>query len=356
MSRWKLSNKQAAAGIVVLVILLGLFAVWLKTGSDLDKGEPPEWDTPPELSAWLVEWQWPAGLDDFRDMADGLTSLQAFAAYFDDADSLYFTEAFREGLPGLMEASRQGSLVHIDLTVVNDRIGSDGTTVQKDPALITRLMATEESRKRHIDDILEQVEANGFRGVEIDYERIGDSDWDKVCAFYRELHERLKALGKPLRIVLEPRAPLEELDLPEGPVYVMMAYNLFGGHSGPGPKADDAFIAKLARRMDRVPGDKVIALAAGGFDWPEAGKAAAVTERQAEELARLSKEAPRRDEASGSLYFEYDDDNGVKHTVWYADHVTLSRWIGVARQAGYHNIALWRLGDLGQETLRALNR
>ncbi|WP_409344172.1 hypothetical protein [Paenibacillus sp. MBLB4367] len=65
-------------------------------------------------------------------------------------------------------------------------------------------------------------------GVEIDYEKIRDSDWSKVGIFYEELYRRLQAMGKTLRIVLEPRAPIERLTLPEGPVYVMMAYNLYG--------------------------------------------------------------------------------------------------------------------------------
>ncbi|UNK21432.1 glycosyl hydrolase family 18 protein [Paenibacillus sp. N3/727] len=352
-----LTGKKAAAIAVIVIILLSVLVVYAMKWVESDKVTKPEREEHPvDLSAWIVDWQWKSGLDDLRGISDGLTSVQAFAAYFDDTDSLYFTKKHREALPRITEASRQGSLVHVDLTVVNDRIVSDGTTVQKDPTIITRLMATEESRSKHIDNILDVVAEYDFHGVEIDYERIDDSDWSNVTAFYAELYQRLDAIGKSLRIVLEPRTPIERLSLPEGPVYVMMAYNLYGGHSGPGPKADHAFIAKLAGRLDQVPGDNIIALATGGFDWSEAGKVAAVTEQRAVELSQLSLKEPQRDVASGSIYFDYRDDNDVMHTVWYADHVTLSQWIDVAQQAGYDNIALWRLGDLGQETLKELNR
>lgn len=348
------TSKHAAIAVIMAILFVLLF--WgVKKWNDLDRGKKQERGKHNvELSAWIVDWQWESGMDDFKKITEGLSSLQAFAAYFDGTDNLYLTDVSRQALPQMIDVS-QSSQVHVDLTVVNDRIGGEGLTVQKDPALITRLLATDESRNNHINNILDVVAKYDFDGVEIDYEKIDDGDWNNVCIFYAELYQRLHALGKSLRIVLEPRTPIEELVLPEGPVYVMMAYNLYGSHSGPGPKADHAFITKLARRMDQVPGDSFIAFSAGGFDWTEGGKVAAVTERQAAILSQLSLDAPKRDAASGSIYFHYIDNTDTKHTVWYADHVTLSQWIDVSQRAGYNKIALWRLGDLGEAMLSHLN-
>ena len=179
-----------------------------------------------ELSAWIVDWQWKSGVDDLNSFSGGLTSIQAFAAYFDDTDSLYFTSENREALPRIREAAVQSGLVNVDLTVVNDRLNRDGSAIQKDSTLVTRLMATVDSRNKHMEDLLRTVAEYDFDGVEIDYEKIAESDWDNVSAFYTELYRRLHALGKSLRIELEPRTPIERLTLPEGPHYVMMAYNV----------------------------------------------------------------------------------------------------------------------------------
>ncbi|WP_303968664.1 hypothetical protein [Sporosarcina ureae] len=70
-----------------------------------------------------------------------------------------------------------------------------------------------------------------------------------------------------MRIILEPNVDVEQYDFPTGPVYVMMAYNLNGGHSEPGPKADNKFIHKVVRKLSTLPGQPVIALLAGGFSW-----------------------------------------------------------------------------------------
>lgn len=309
-----------------------------------------------EKTAWVVDWQWRAGADDLQRMTNGLTSVQMFAAYFDESDNLLFTEGFRKGLPIVQEISRKSSLVQVDLTIVNDRLRPDGSDVQKDPAVVSRLMATPESRKKHIDQIMAAVAAYQFHGVEIDYERIADKDWPRVLAFYEELYQRLREQDKTLRIVLEPRTPIETLELPKGPVYVMMAYNLNGPQTGPGPKADRAFLMELAARMKKVPGDKVIALAAGGFDWSEAGEVTALTEAQAAELAKSSLEMPRRDNASGSLHFAYIAADNRKHIVWYADETTLQTWANIVQEEGYRTLALWRLGDLGKGSVRFMNQ
>lgn len=307
-----------------------------------------------EVSSWVVDWQWKSGLEDFRQIASGLGSLQLFAVYFDEADHLYMTDDLKKGLPEMLQSAKDASLDKVYLTLVNDRYLQDGTEVQKDPDLVSRLVESEAARSQHIGDIMGLVSRYGVQGVEIDYEKIKDNDWQQVKAFYNELYEKLHEQGKSLRIVLESRAPIEQLDLPSGPEYVMMAYNLYGTHSDPGPKADYIFLDKLARRMNHLPGGNVIAIAVGGFDWSGQGKVTAVTEKRAVELTRRAVTPPERDPASGSLHFEYVDDKGEKHIVWYADDSTLTGWLDTLRRDGYGKVAIWRLGELSENSLAKL--
>ncbi|WP_130616481.1 glycosyl hydrolase family 18 protein [Cohnella abietis] len=345
----------AITSVTILLIIGGFLFFSLKYD---DSNEPKETELiqqAPQMSAWIADWVWESGLEDLKKIADRLDSLQVFAAYFDEKDGLYFTKDLHRALPDILKVAKENSLNSLYLTLVNDIMYAEGTEVQKDSALITRLMATEESREEHIKDILFAMNTYGFNGVDIDYEKINDSDWENVCAFYLELYERLKPLGKKMRIVLEPRAPIERLILPEGPSYIMMAYNLFGNHSGPGPKADHEFIEKLAKRMEKLPGNPVIAFSAGGFDWSsDNGKVTSLTEKQAEKLLLDTKATSKRDPKSGGVYFEYRDKDNIEHTVWYADKETFSQWIRTASKAGIHNIALWRLGGLGKATLDSL--
>ena len=111
-----------------------------------------------------------------------------------------------------------------------------------------------------------------------------------------------------------------------------------------------------------------LAIAAGGFDWSETGSVTAVTEEQALALAQRnaaesevltgaggeSLSGIKRDEASGSLYFDYTDDEGLRHTVWYADGETLRRWIDAANGAGIYRTAIWKLDGFAEPTLDRL--
>lgn len=346
----KTRKMMLVALLLMLLFTAGAFFYMFKNET-FNRFGLTEKNAEPELFTWIVDWEWEFGIIDLQQLASGLHGLQLFAGYFDENDQLYFTPEMMEALPKIIGTEAAQNLNYIGLTLVNDRMKQDGEAIQKDASLITRIVATEKSRSKHITEVINVVEQYNINGVEIDYERVKDSDWEGLTLLFQELYDQLKQRGKSLRIVLEPQAPVETLSLPEGPVYVMMAYNLYGTHSGPGPKADDELIYTLAEKMHAVPGQVAIALSAGGFDWSESGDIVAITEQQAKELSERSLHPPQRDQSSGSITFEYQDVMGIEHTVWYADAQTLSRWINVANEAGIAKIALWRLGGLKQETL-----
>ncbi|MCM3786245.1 glycosyl hydrolase [Neobacillus mesonae] len=343
---------------VAVLLMLGILAVLLLQSKDNRAEAPAQAAIPParQLSVWITDWQWEEGNADWSSIPAGSADLQLFAAYFDERDELYFTDTLTNALPRLHElAAEEADLESvIGLTLVNDVIHADGSSVQKDSELLNRLTATEEARQRHIQRIAQTVEQYSLEQIEIDYEQVEEQDWPNMLLFYEELAGRLKEMNVSLRVVLEPRAPVEQLELPEGPEYVMMAYNLYGGHSGPGPKADLDFIAALAGRMSHIPGDPIIAFSTGGFDWEEEGGTSSLTEQSAADLADSLGLKPERDPGSGSVYFEYNNEAGIKHTVWYADDVTLRGWIDEASRQGIYKVALWRLGELGEETIRML--
>ncbi|WP_020618432.1 glycosyl hydrolase family 18 protein [Paenibacillus daejeonensis] len=343
--------RQWLAAVAVLGLLVG---GWLLT-RDMDEADGPVYESSPqplELTAWLPEWQWETALADADQLGGRLAQLYAFGIYFDSEDQLLISDSFTmawEALATTYESRRDD----LKLTFVNDRILADGTSVQKESALVDRLVATSESRQRHIAEIVELVDRLDAGGAEIDYERIAPETWEPLLLFIGDLHTALQEKGKSLRVVLEPRAPLDDHRLPEGPQYVMMAYNLHGSHNGPGPKADEAMIRRLASVIKGVAGEPVLALATGGFQWKPDGAVTALNEQEAHALAEAHGQEPQRDVASAALSFTYTSADGT-YTVWYADGETFLRWIEWTRAEGIDRIALWRMGGLRPDTLHQL--
>jgi len=352
-------NRVWSRGILPAVFAAAMIgaALWrcggdLRSGLGLSGTKEPMAQT--RLSVWVADWDYKLGAADWASLSGSPESVQLFGAYFDERDKLLFRDDFFKLLeavqrPGLPAGGKAGYERY--LTIVNDIVKGDATSLLKDSGLVSRLAASESSRKAHIAAVVAAAKQYGMDGIELDYERVAQADWPNVVRLFGELHRALAAEWLKLRIVLEPGAPVERLELPEGPEYVMMAYNLYGTHSGPGPKTDLAYIGKLAKRLEHVPGAPVLAFATGGFDWDAAGKATALMETDAIRLAQAAGVQPQRDEASGSLYFTYTDWQGAEHTVWYADAATLQGWIDAAKQRGVTRAAIWRMGGLSKASL-----
>jgi hypothetical protein len=167
-----------------------------------------------------------------------------------------------------------------------------------------------------------------------------------------------------LRFLLEPKEKYLKTSLPAGPQYVLMAYNLHGAHSGPGPKADHVFLRTLAEWCEHLPVKPGLALATGGFAW-RPGKVVGLTESKASAWAKGGRTEPSRDPGSGSLFFSSTDKvsgspipaadmTGATCEIWFADGRTLAGWAKSAKKHGFGEISIWRLGGNARESLKVM--
>lgn len=291
------------------------------------------------LSAWIAYWDLNVQ-GEIDALNNELKEVSYFAAYFNSDNELIIPE----DLINYYNKTRNKEYIKY-LTIVNDKINSDGTSSLKDTELLKEVLSDSSSRSNHIKDIITLASKYNFHGIEIDYEQIKDDMelWNKYLLFIKELYNAAKESGFKVKVVLEPNTPFDKLEFVEGPTYVMMCYNLHGGFSEPGEKANPKFINELINKMETVPGNKSFAIATGGFNWASDGKVTSLSEREAKELVKdYSAEEIRHDE-SNCLVFKYTDKAGVNHEVWYADKNTLGSWMKIINDNGY-GVSLWKLG------------
>jgi spore germination protein YaaH len=305
------------------------------------------------FTAWEAYWSNETVVEETLLLQGALQKVVHFAAYFNARNELFIpdetTRIFSE-----LKAKKLG-MVHY-LSIVNDKINGDGSSSLKDTEVLYDIFSKEESMNSHIEAILDMALTEGYDGIEIDYEAIRQDKelWKLFIKFCEKLYERLVENELLMRIVLEPSAPVEEFTFPEGPEYVMMCYNLYGSSSEPGPKADKNFIKDLLKKMEELPGEKSFAFATGGFDWYEDGNVKALTETQAEALREEYSVASIRDNNSSALTFQYVDQAGTAHEVWYADGKTLVTWMMLIKDSGDYGISLWRLNENQKESLNII--
>lgn len=303
-----------------------------------------------QLSAWVVDWDYEKSYTEAVQM-NQLSSIQLFGLYFDHKNKFYETEDFKHLKKRAFEDQTQQ--VSLYLTVINDRFLPNGEAVQKDSAIVSTIVKTKKTRMAYIQQLVDMAVEQNYAGIEIDFEKVKDSDSHKLKLFYRDLYKKLQEHNKALRIVLEPSTISKQKDYVKGPEYVIMAYNLYGYHSGPGPKADYEFIEKLMKDSNHIPGKVTVAFATGGFDWSQ-GEITGITEQEA--INRTGKHKVTRDAKSGALHFTYKDEYNNKHEIWYADEETLKGWMLHAKQLEAVNIAIWRTGGLSESTLKNITK
>lgn len=289
-------------------------------GGETDEALPDpaalSWDT-----IWLVCWDGQQQ-EELLSIGDNSENICLFSCIFDEVGS----PVIPDGMDSIADLVASFSFSTVYLSFANDLLHTDGSVTQKAPSLLSLLWSDETRMRTTSEDILDTVCASGANALEIDFENIGKAGlWQDFAAFLEVLLPLAQEEGFPVRVVLGSGTPLQEVSLPDGASYSVMCYNLYGTHSGPGPKADLAFLRKTAERFSSVT-DIRYALASGGFEWDAQDKVTrSLTQAQAEEIAALHKSLPERDEGSMALHFTYG--NGSDScTIWYADAVTLAAW------------------------------
>lgn len=291
------------------------------------------------LSTWVAYWNLDVD-DEIESLSTRLNSVSYFEVYFDKDQKLYIPDELVEYYNNTKNKDYEKYI-----TIVNDKEDSSGKINHKDADILRDLLKDSESTSNHIDDIINLQKQYGFDGIEIDYENIKKDMklWDNYISFINQLYARCKENNIKLRVVLEQGIPVENLNFKEGPIYVIMCYNLHGASTKPGEKANKDFVKQIINKMSVIPGEKEFALATGGFDWCEDNKVSSVDEETAEELASKYNSTKIRNPDSSYINFKYSDGNGKKHEVWYADTQAMNELIKVINDSGY-KISIWKLG------------
>ena len=316
-------------------------------------------DNDKKVDVWLAYWDTLDFEEEIDYWSERISNIVYFAAYFNENNELFVPDDIndtKEIVDELYGSEGWGNYI----SFVNDKVYSDGKSSLKDTELLYELFKSNESIDNHVNEIINTAVEGGYEGIEIDYEKIRKDLglWDKFTVFLEKLIEAADSYNLPIRVLLEPSTPVDKINLPEGPEYIMMCYNLYGYGTKPGPKADKAFLLELVDKMKKVSSNRGYALATGGFDFADNGQIKAITKQEAEEIladyngTNMNSEAVvdneitvTRDEDSKCNVFKYTDDNGINHEVWYADNVTLDYWEGILSEAGEKNISIWKLGE-----------
>ena len=335
--------------IILFVLLLMLLLAGCMKKSDTWETLPETKPSEPEAeksiiheAAWCVYWD-PGSAAAAENHVSRYRELILFGCIYAEDHSLFMPDQLVELIAKLPENTSSDHSVYY-LSFINDVMHPDGSSTQKSTDFLRDVLSDADLSDAVIDDMIRQTRACGFDGVELDYENMhkcGDL-WDAYLDFVSRLYQRTVSENLKLRVVLPVSTPVDRLDFVKGPRYVVMCYNLYGNHSGPGPKADADFLKDTYQKFKKI--DAHYALANGGFEWGPQGKVLqSLTAKKAASLAAETGADAAR-EYSGVLHYSYQAEDGL-HTVFYGDEDTIERWGEILLENADKDICidLWRL-------------
>jgi cellulose synthase/poly-beta-1,6-N-acetylglucosamine synthase-like glycosyltransferase/peptidoglycan/xylan/chitin deacetylase (PgdA/CDA1 family)/spore germination protein YaaH len=203
-----------------------------------------------------------------------------------------------------------------------------------------------------------------YRGLSLDIESLPDNASPAYMSFIQELYGDLHSRNLQLYVNVAVSATDSDLKViaANSDGLVLMNYDQHSVESSPGPIASqDWFVGNLVRVLKIVPKQKLIcAVGNYGYDWtltipnPKDRKHPKPKVIDTDDLS-VSDAWQRASDADADLdldynslnpHFEYiDEDNNVRHVVWFMDSVTVLNEMRAARALGLQTFALWRLGE-----------
>jgi cellulose synthase/poly-beta-1,6-N-acetylglucosamine synthase-like glycosyltransferase/spore germination protein YaaH/peptidoglycan/xylan/chitin deacetylase (PgdA/CDA1 family) len=219
---------------------------------------------------------------------------------------------------------------------------------------LRQMLADPAARSRVVQWLFDYVQANNFAGVSVDFENLANESQPMLVDFMSELYAKLHPAG--LEISMNVPASNDAFDYKKlaslTDYLILMAYDEHWAPGKPGSICGlDWFRQVLRERTAEIPASKmIVAVGNYAYDWMGTDEPGAKTFEEAVLTASESSTPDDKvdvhfDSDSLNPTFNYEDEKGNLHNVWFLDAVTAFNQIKAAQEFNPSGFALWRLGS-----------
>lgn len=214
---------------------------------------------------------------------------------------------------------------------------------------------------RVLDGVVAVMVEKGYAGVDVDFEFIPAGNAANFAAFVERLAARTREVGKFTMVALAPKTSADQPGLlyeahdyaAIGAVadYVLLMTYEWGYTYGP-PMA----VAPLNRVREvlefgvtQMPPEKIfMGIPNYGYDWPlpfvrGETKARTIGVVEAVDIARRYGAEIQFDPVAQSPFFNYTDENGTAHEVWFEDARSIQRKLALIPELGLRGASYWTI-------------
>jgi spore germination protein len=243
-------------------------------------------------------------------------------------------------------SSMGGLLIPTVQNLVNDSFDGNAAAA---------MLANATTREAHATALAQLAIANGFDGIDVDYERVPTASRAAFTTFVTSLGAKLHAANKKLSVTVYAKASdKENWNGPGSQGWFaiggaadsvkIMAYDYHWSTSAAGAIAPLDWLDQVAAYAEQtIAGSKIMmGLPWYGYDWPASGGAATASFASAHQTILANNATVQRDAASGEPFFSYSG-----HTVYFQDAAGYTTKVNLLKQKhpGIGGFAHWAAGQ-----------
>jgi spore germination protein YaaH len=295
-----------------------------------------------KVSVWIPPWSTAA-----------LTSIQANAGAITESNPVWYAWNADYSIAKQWNAenptwrsSMGGLLIPTVQNLVNDSFDGNAAAA---------MLANAATRDAHATALAELAIANGFDGIDVDYERVPTASRAAFTAFVGSLGAKLHAANKKLSVTVYAKASDKENWNGPGSQdwsaiggaadsVKIMAYDFHWSTSAAGALTPLDWLDQVAAYAEQtIAGSKIMmGLPWYGYDWPASGGASTASFAVAHQTMLTNNATVQRDAASGEPYFSYSG-----HTVYFQDAAGYAKKLDLLKQkhSGIGGFAHWAAGQ-----------
>lgn len=238
--------------------------------------------------------------------------------------------------------------------------------------LVKTILTNNTVQEKLINNILETLKNKNYSGLDIDFEYILPENREDYNNFLRKVSERIKSQGYVITTSLAPKTSADQVGLlyeaHDYPVHgalvdhvVLMTYE-WGYTYGP-PRAV-APLNEVKKVLDyavtAIPRQKILmGIPNYGYDWTlpyvQGSAAQAIGNAEAVDLAARVNAVIQYDPVAQSPFFNYYDQNGKQHQVWFEDARSINAKLNLVNQYGLGGVSYWTVGRYFPQNWLVLN-
>lgn len=223
------------------------------------------------------------------------------------------------------------------------------------------ILTNNEIQETLINNVIQTLRSKNYHGLDIDFEYIYPENREDYNNFLRKVTSRLRPLGYSITTALAPKIAADQkgilYEAHDYPVHgaltdhvILMTYEWGYTYSPPMAVAPITEVRKVLNyAVTAIPREKIfMGIPNYGYNWTlpytEGTAARTISNTGAVNLALREGAAIKYDEKSESPFFNYYDDAGKEHVVWFEDARSIDAKLRLVNEYNLGGVSYWTIG------------